>query len=121
MIRHLHLHEVESDQREEMLAQIFGVMVRMTTRDHDRVTHVDHDPPLRTPWPGAEAEKPVSTTTYTMPAQVRIHGIDPGVNVMRVTVFQDGTTTYEDDRDGLAMTRRGNAGPHMYHHVRQEV
>lgn len=118
MIRHLHLDSTQCESRERVLSNIFIGTGRLIAKDHDRITDVDENPPLRTPWPDAEPERPVSTTTYTIPSRERTQdGETPPDDVLKVTVFQDGTTAYEDTRDGIALTRRGLNGPHQYHRV----
>lgn len=103
--------------REKELATMFSIMVRSLDGKEPYITETDENPPMRTPWPDAEPERPVRTVTYSTPAPVRIHGIDPGMNVAEVTTFPDGTMTIEDMKEGHAMTRRGHEGPHIMHVV----
>jgi hypothetical protein len=103
--------------REKELRTMFSMMTRMLEGQERYVTRVDDSPPVRTPWPEAEPERPLKTVTYSTPAPVRIHGIDPGLNIAEVTTFADGTMTIEDMKEGHAMTRRGHDGPHLMHVV----
>lgn len=105
---------------EQRLAAMFSIMVRDLDGKERFITSVDDDPPMRTPWPDAEPERPLRTVRYVTPAPVRIHGIDPGVHICEVTTFADGTMTIEDLEEHNAMTRRGSTGPHLMHVVIRE-